>query len=495
MDRAVRARYKVNRTPVFQMLSKDQCREIYMAAVEILERTGAKVYDTESKEILQKAGCWVDGEVVRFPAGLIEWAVRTAPSRITLYDREGNRCIVLEDGKTYYGPGPTNTYFRDPYTGERRRPVLKDNEDVGRVCDALPHIDFVEDLGTPTGVTDTLADLYAFYALVTNTRKPIVHWGFDIDQYEDIVAMAAAVAGGLEQLQQRPFICLYSEPSSPLMHSREAISKAVFAAKKKIPIVYTPCVMLGATTPATIAGTLAVGVAESLVGIVVSQLVYAGAPIIMGGVFAIMDMQTTVFSYGSPEFQIMQAGIAEVARYMGIPVFGTAGCTDSHIMDGQAAAEAALSILTAAQAGANLVHDVGYTGVGSCGSLEQLVLSDEIIGMVKRIMRGIEVNDETLAVNVVNKVGPGGHFLEEKHTIRHFKDELWFPTLINRMRYDEWKNVEKCSTMGERAKKKLQKILETHTVPPLSPEVLAVLDEIIGRAEEREAQKQKKKKQ
>ena len=231
--------------------------------------------------------------------------------------------------------------------------------------------------------------------------------------------------------------------------------------------------------------------AESLVGLCLTG--YAGAPIIMGGVYAIMDMQTTVFSYGSPEFQIMQAGIAEVARYMGVPVFGTAGCTDSHILDGQAAAEAALSILTAAQAGANLVHDVGYTGVGSCGSLEQLVLSDEIIGMVKRIMRGIDVNDETLAVDVVNKVGPGGHFLEEKHTIRHFKNEIWFPTLINRMRYDEWKNVEKSSTMGERTKAKLHKILETHTVPPLSPEVLAVLDEIIARAERREAQKKKKK--
>jgi len=493
LDSFVRARYKVNRTPVFQMLSEAQCREIYTAAVEILERTGAKVYDQESRGILEKAGCWIDGEVIRFPAGLTEWAVRTAPSRITMYNRDGKRCMVLEDGKTYYGPGPTNTYFRDPYTGERRRPVLKDNEDVGRVCDALPHIDFVEDLGTPTGITDTLADVYAFYALVRNTRKPIVHWGFDIEQYEDIVAMAAAVSGGLEKLQQKPFICLYSEPSSPLLHSREAISKAVFAAKKKIPIVYTPCVMLGATTPATMAGTLALGVAESLVGIVVSQLIYAGAPIIMGGVYAIMDMQTTVFSYGSPEFQIMQAGIAEVARYMGVPVFGTAGCTDSHIMDGQAAAEAALSILTAAQAGANLVHDVGYTGVGSCGSLEQLVLSDEIIGMVKRIMRGIEVDEETLAVNVVNNVGPGGHFLEEKHTLRHFRNEFWSPTLINRMRYDEWKDVEKASTMGERTKAKLHQILKTHEVPPLSPEVLAVLDQILDGAEEREAKKKKKK--
>lgn len=493
MDRYIRARYQVNQTPLFRMLSEEQCHEIYLAALDILQRTGAKVYDEESREIFKKAGCWVEGELVRFPAGLTEWAVKTAPSKILLYDRDGNVAMSLQEGYTYFGPGPTNTYHRDPYTGERRRPVLSDTENVGRVCDALPNIDFVEDLGTPTGVTDTLADVYAFSALVRNTRKHIVHWGFDIDQYQDILEIGAAVAGGLEKLQQKPFFSLYSEPSSPLMHSREAIAKAVFAAKNRIPIVYTPCIMLGATAPATLAGTIALGVAESLVGIVVSQLIREGSPIIMGGVYAIMDMKTTVFSYGSPEFQIMQAGIAEVARHMQIPVFGTAGCTDSHTMDGQAAAEATMSILIAAQSGANLVHDVGYTGVGSCGSLEQLVLGDEVIGMVRRFMRGIPVDDETLALDVVDRVGPGGHFLGEEHTIKHFKSETWFPTLINRMRYNAWRDEAGGSTMGERIKQKLHYILENHKVPALPDDVLQKIDEIIARAEAREAGKKKRK--
>lgn len=493
MDKYVRARYSVNRSPVFRMLSDAQRGEIFRAALEILERPGVMIHDTESRAILQKAGCWVDGELVRFPSGLTEWAVRTAPSRITIYDRNGSRSMVLQEGNTYYGPGPTNTYHRDPYTGERRKPVLSDTENVARVCDALPNISFVQDLGTPTGVTPTLADVHAFSALVKNTTKPIVHWGFDVEQYEDIVAIAAAVAGGLEKLQQKPFLCLYSEPSSPLVHSREAIGKAVYAAKMRIPIVYTPCVMLGATTPATMAGTLALGIAESLVGIVVSQLVREGTPIIMGGVYAIMDMKTTVFSYGSPEFHAMQAGIAEVGRYMGIPVFGTAGCTDSHTLDGQAAGEAAMSILLAAQSGANLVHDVGYTGSGSCGSLEQLVMGDEIVGMVRRFMRGIEINDETLALDVVNQVGPGGHFMAEKHTVKHFKTETWFPTLMNRMRYDVWKKEAGGSTMGDRIRAKLRYILENHEVPALPGAVLGEIDGVIARAEAREAQKKGKK--
>jgi len=492
VDKYVRGRYTTNRTPVFRMLTEDQQKEIYQAALEILERTGAIVHDKESLELLEKAGCWVEGERVRIPAGLSEWAVKSAPSRILLYDRDGNRSMVLEGRNTYYGPGPTNTYHRDPYTGERRRPVVSDNENAGKVCDALPNIDFAMDLGTPTGVTDTLADVYAFKALITNCRKPIVHWGFDIEQYEDMIEMAAAVVGGLENLQKRPFFCLYSEPSSPLMHSREAIAKAVFAAKKRVPIVYTPCVMLGGTTPATMAGTIALGVAESLVGILVSQLVREGSPIIMGGVYAIMDMKTTVYSYGSPEFHVMQAGIAEVAHYMEIPVFGTAGCTDSHTLDGQAAGEAAMSIFIAAQSGANLVHDVGYTGSGSMGSLYQLVMCDEIIGLVKRFMRGIPVNEDTLALDVVDNVGPGGHFLGELHTMQSFKSETWFPTLMNRMRYDAWKNVAGGASMGDSVAEKMRDILENHEVPPLPDEVLKKIDDIVNKAEEREAKKKKK---
>lgn len=492
MDKYVRARYRVNNSPVYRMLSEDQQRAIYQAALEILERTGAVIHDKESLELFEKAGCWVEGERVRFPAGLTEWAVAAAPSRILMYDREGNKAMVLEGRNTYYGPGPTNTYHRDPETGERRRPVLSDSENAGRVCDALPNIDFTMDLGTPTGVTETLADIYAFKSLVTNCRKPIVHWGFDIEQYQDIIDMASAVVGGLENLQKKPFICLYSEPSSPLVHSREAIAKAVFAAKNRLPIVYTPCVMLGGTTPATLASTIALGVAESMVGIVVSQLIREGSPIIMGGVYAIMDMKTTVFSYGSPEFHMMQAGIAEVAHYMNIPVFGTAGCTDSHTLDGQAAGEATMSILMAAQTGANLVHDVGYTGSGSQGSLYQLVMCDEIISMVKRFMRGIQVDDETLAVEVIDRVGPGGHHLADEHTMKHFKTETWFPTLINRMRYDEWKNATGSSTMGDRVKKKMLDIINNHEVPALPAGVMEQIDAIIARAEAREAAKKKK---
>lgn len=485
----VRARYSVNKSVHFSLLSEDQRGEIYSAACEILRRTGAKVLNKEAIDIFKKAGCWIDGEIVRIPTGLSEWAVRTAPSRILLYDRNGNKRITLEGYRSHFGPGPTNTYHIDPNTEVRRKPILSDTENVGKVCEALTNIDFVQDLGTPDDVTLTLADVHAFSALVRNTTKPIVHWGFDIDQYQDIIDIASVVVGGLENLQKKPILALYSEPSPPLVHTDEAIAKAMIAAKNRVPVVYTPCIITGATAPATLAGSLALGIAESLVGIVATQLIREGSPIIMGGVYGIMDMRTTIYSYGSPEFNLMQAGMAEVAHYMSIPVFGTAGCTDSHTLDAQAAAEAAMSILIAAESGANLVHDCGYTGFGSAGSLFQLVMADEVIGMVRRIIRGIEVNDETLALDDIDRAGPAGEFVTSEHTFKNFKKETWFPTLMNRMRYSEWKSRAKESSMGDRIKEKARRILAEAKAPSLPDDINKKIDKIIQKAEKRETKK------
>ncbi|MDW7674123.1 MAG: trimethylamine methyltransferase family protein, partial [Bacillota bacterium] len=472
-------------------LSEDQCKQIVSAAIEVLERTGVDVFHDDALKLFADNNCWVDGNRVKFPSGLVEWAIRTAPSRVVLADRDGNRTMFLEGTNSYYGPGPTNTYFIDPFTGERRKPLKEDKVNVAKVCDALPNIDYVMDLGTASDVTPNLADVHAFEAMLLNTSKPIVHWGFDIEQYQDIVDMCIEIAGSLEKLQQAPFVALYSESSPPGLHSNEGIGKAMWVAEKGLPLIYTPCVMAGATSPATMAGTLVQALSESFVGLVAAQLIRKGTPFILGGVIAVMDMKSTILSYGSPEFNLLQGAMANLGQYMKIPVFGTAGCTDSKTLDGQAAIEASLSLLTAAQMGANLVHDVGYTEYGATGSLYQVVLGNEILGMVKRIMRGIEVNDETLALDVIDNVGPGGHFLGERHTIENFKKETWFPTLIDRTRYDEWK-MKGALSMGDRIKAKTQTIIKEHQPKQLSAEVVEKIAQIVAKAEEREAKKGKK---
>lgn len=478
----MRSNYQVNAAVHFRVLSENQLEEIHYATLEVLEGTGVNVFDEEALDLFEKGGAFVDGNRVRIPSALVERALRTVPSRVVLYGRDGSPRMLLEDHKFHFGPGPTNNFTFDVFTKERRKPRKEDVARAAILCDALPNIDYAMDLGTPSDVTPELADVHAFEALLLNTTKPIVHWAFDVQGYRLMVEMAAAVAGSLEELEKRPFICLYSEPSSPLQHSREAISKLLFMAKNRLPTVYTPCVMAGATAPATMAGTIVMANSECLAGLVASQLACEGAPFIMGGVVSIMDMSSTILSYGAPELSLAQAGLTELGHYYRIPVFGTAGCTDAKTLEPQAAIEAALSIMLAAESGANLVHDVGYLEFASTGSEPLLVMTDEIIGMVKRITRGIEVNEETLAGDVTHQVGPGGHYLGEDHTFRHFRSETWMPGLIDRSRYEEWVTRGK-KTMGERVIEKAQRLLLEHKPEPLPDDVVARVKSIVERAE------------
>jgi len=483
----VRANYQVNATPQLKMLSDDQCESVLNGALEVLERTGAEIHSEEALEIFRKGGCWVDGNMVRFPSHLVEWAIRSAPSRIVISNQKGERAMFLEGQNVYYGPGPTNTYTIDPFTGERRRAKKSDTVRAAKVIDALPNISFAMDCGTVMDVTPTLSDVHAFQAMLENTNKPIIHWGFGIDQYQDIIDMAAAVVGGLEALQRDPFILLYSESSPPLRHSVEAIDKAIFAAKNNIPIVYTPCTFSGGVAPATMAATLVIAVADSLVGLVAGQLVRKGSGFVMGGLISTMDMSSTILSYGAAELSLLSAGLTAVARYMKIPMFSTGGCSDSKVIDTQMGIEAAFSILIAGLSGANLIHDCSYMEYGATSSLDLMTMDDEIIGMVKKILGGVLVDDEHLALDVIDKVGPGGHYLADDHTMAHFR-EFWAPTLINRLRIDGWK-AEGSKTMAQRVKEKTQDIINNHK-PELKPEsVLKEIQAIVDRAEAREANK------
>ncbi len=484
----VRSNYTVNNTPQGKVLTKDQCRRIVATAVEMLERTGVDVYYDKAREILADHGCWVEGKKVKIPSGLMEWAIRTAPSRVVMTDMSGKEKLYLEGSNSYYGPGPTNTFWIDPYTEERRKPNKDDKRNVGKVCDQLDNIDYVMDLGTPTGVTYNLADVHAFEAMMQNTTKPICHWGFGVEQYEVMVDMAVAVRGSLEELRHSPFVAFYSEPSPPSIQDYDAISKAMWAAEKGLPKVYTPCIMGGATAPASIAGVLAQSLVTSLPGLLAGQLVNPGAPFIIGGLIAIMDMQSTILSYGSPEFLLMQGAMADLGHYMEIPIFGTAGCTDSKMLDEQAAIESALSIGMAATMGANLVHDVGYSEYGNTGSLYQCVLGDEVVGMVDRFMGGIEISDETLALDVIDKVGPGGHFLGENHTMKNFKNEFWFPDLIDRQRYETWQKSGGKS-MRDRVKEKTIRLIENEREDVLSESVQKDIAQILEDAEKKFAEK------
>jgi len=316
------------------------------------------------------------------------------------------------------------------------------------------------------------------------TSKPLVITAVDKEGLADQYRMACEVLGGPQEFAQAPLFVIYIEPSSPLSHSVEAVEKILYAAEMGIPAIYTPCTMCGATAPVTLAGGMVQCLAECLVGVVLAQLKRRGAAVIIGGVQSAIDMTTSILSYGAPEMVLLSAAMTDVAKWLRLPMFSTAGCSDSKVLDQQAAIEAAISVTIAALSGANLIHDVGYLESGLLGSFDMLVMSNEVIGMAKRILRGITVTPETLAVDVIEQVGPGGHYLTQEHTRQHFKSELWFPTLVDRQQRRGWEASGR-KTMAERVRAKVKDILEHHQPLPIPADVENRLKEIVAQADER----------
>ena len=486
-ERHMRVNYRENVTPRYQVLTEDQIEEILSGSLEVLERVGVKIHDKKAADILTNGGAYSsDGLLVRIPSFMVKRALSTAPGRIVLTGRDGKRNVVLEKDRIHYGTGSDCPFFVDPHTGEHRRTVFNDVVNAARIADALPHIDFFMSLGLVSDAPQRPYDRHQFLAMTTGTSKPLVITSVDgqglLDQFE----MACAIVGGPQSFRQNPLFAIYAEPSSPLVHSREAVEKVIIAAEKGIPIVYVPAPSAGGTAPVTLAGVLVEGLADTLTGLVISQLKRPGAPFIMGGVFTSLDMRTSVFSYGAPELLLLDAALTDISKTLGIPVFSTAGCSDAKTLDQQAGLEAGLSILMAAQSGANLIHDVGYLESGLLGSLDMLVLSNEAISMTKRIMHGISVNQETLAVDVISRVGPGGHFLDDDHTIAHFKREIWIPELIDRSNREDWDKAGRKS-LGDRIRQKVLEILETHQPQPVEEKTVKELKAIIAKADQKYA--------
>jgi trimethylamine--corrinoid protein Co-methyltransferase len=350
--------------------------------------------------------------------------------------------------------------------------------------DALPNIDFCESLGTISDVHPDLAASYEFATMFPNTSKPIVAWSFGWDDSADIHKIAVAEAGGQEAFEKRPNYVHYCEPLSPLVSTFEAVDKVIFAARHAVPVIFTTCALAGGTAPVTAAGIIVQTTAESFLGLVLSQTIRPGLPFFMGGVLSVMDMSAMILTYGAPELCLMMAGATELAHYVGIPLWQTGGCTDAKCLDEQAALEGSLSCFFSALSGGDLCHDVGYTESGMTGSILQTVMMDDAIGYSRRITRGIEVNEDTLAADVIQNVGPDGHYLYEDHTMRHFKTEFWYPNLCDRHNFEEWVESGR-KTMRQRVIERTREILASHKPSPVKPETADAITAIMKAAEER----------
>jgi trimethylamine--corrinoid protein Co-methyltransferase len=469
----------------FRMLTDAQLEEIHLASLEILRRTGVRVYEAEARALLEEAGCTVTDEtLVRFPAAVVEEALQRAPSRVVLCDRTGEPRAFLEGHRCYFGTGSDLPHTIDLETGERRLSRLSDVAQTARLTDALPHLDFVMSMALPSDVPAETADRHSFLAMVENTVKPIVFTAWDENGLLDILAMAEAVAGGAKELALKPFLLAYLEPSSPLRHSEAVLRKLLRMADHGLPLVYAPGPLEGASAPVTSAGSLAMANAEVLSGLVIAQLRRPGTPFVWGSGSGPLDMRTMVGVYTGPEFMLHCMAMAELAHYYyHLPVWGFAGCSDSKGADLQAGVESALWILWTALSGANLVHDVGYIESGLTCSYEMIVIGNEVIGLVRRLLRGIEITPETLALDVIHEVGPGGNFLESPHTARHYR-EVWYPRLFDRRAYAAWVEAGRPDAVRN-AREFARATLSSHQTLPLAPAVQETLHAIVAEADAR----------
>jgi trimethylamine---corrinoid protein Co-methyltransferase len=464
--------------PRLTLLERSDCLRLHRASCDILRRTGVRVFSPAAVALLQAAGAVVAGDLVKIPPSLVEWALASAPAEFHLYRRGSSEIALRLDGReSYFGPGSDTLNYLDPRTGIRRDYQLADIVDCMRLCDALPEINFVMSVGVPRDVAAESYFPLQFATMLRHAVKPIVVVCHTLADMEAITAIAAVAAGGADTLSRRPNILLYSEPTTPLQHTVEATDKLLFCARHSIPITHSPAPMMGGTAPVTLAGAVALGNAEVLSSLVMHQLQKAGAPFLYGHGVHHLDMREMISVYGAPEFQLARVMAAEMGRFYGLPVWGYAGHSDSRSVDAQAAADAQFSVQVALLAGTNLNHDVGYLESGLMASPEMMLLCNEIIGMNRRFLRGVRLDEASLALDVIDELGPGGEFLSHEHTLTNWR-RAWLPKLFDRRPWPVWQE-QGAPAFGDRLREQTVALMEEHRVEPLPDAVEAEIAYIL----------------
>ena len=467
--------------PNLSFLAQEDKEKIHRAVLKILSEIGMKVHHDEALKLLTDAGCSVheDG-MVKIAEELVLAAIDSAPDNIAIYDREANHVMDLGGHRSYYGTGSDLIYSLESQTMQRHPCVLDDVARAARVADAMPNLDFIMSFAHPSDITAPRAYLHSFQAMAANSVKPIVCTAVDRSDLSEMWEIGLILRSGEEELRAKPYAIYYGEPVSPLQHAVESVDKLLFCAEKSMPVIYSPAPIAGSTAPMTIAGHVAQGLAECFCGLVIHQLKTPGAPFVMGMGPAVLDMATAQCSYNAPEYLLSYIAIIEMSHFYNLPNWGYAGTTDSQIPDQQATFEAGLETFIAEMAGSNLNHDVGYLDFGRTGSLDMIIILNEVIGQVRRLYRGIPVNEDTLALDVIREVGSDGNFLVHRHTLEHLQSTQWRPELISRMGYEKWEASGRTSLL-DRARQKLQRILQEHQPVPISAEKAKLIQERVDR--------------
>lgn len=479
--------------PVLKVLSDDQVAEIHQAALEILWKTGVLVKSATARGLLRQAGASVDEETMRcqIPGYVLEEALKRAPSSFTIYARNPKNNVHVTTTSLFYEPMIGRLKCYDPVTETVHRTTLEDVCQLVKLADALPNYHLLHSgaiMPQIDGVPIRATHVHGYLASVRNSSKVIKATSREKILAEDCLRMVAVIAGGEDQLRKKPFTFTTDNPVTPLQHDRDQTDGALEFAKFGLPIDVTSEPQAGATSPVTLAGLLAQQTADVISGIAIIQLANPGNPVWYGTCGSIMDMRVGRIAIGAIEMGLINVASAQLAHFYGIPCRGTASATDSKLLDIQAGYEKAMSLTMAVLGGVNKIFYPGTMEGALTVSKESLVIDDEIAGELYRAADGIDVNAETLALGVIDRVGPAGHFLGQTHTLQFLKKEQFIPSLSDRRTREKWEEAGSLD-VAKRAQQRVQEILQSHPVDPLDASVEAELLKIVREVEEREAVK------
>ena len=461
----------------YRPLTPEQVERIHQAALYILENIGFAYEEglDDTLTMLKNAGAKIEPEHSRiyFPSDLILSQISKTPQQVRLYSRDGQNDIDLGDDRVYMGTGGMAVTVVDIETGQARESCLKDIYNIGRIVDRLDNIHFYLRPCTAHDVPTSVFDINGMYAAMQATTKHYMTGAIDQQSFKDILSLASIVAGNEKRLAEKPIFSLITcFAISPLKLCTQSTLNMQDACRHRIPVALSSAPMAGSTSPMTMAGTLAQLHAEELVGLTIGQLTQHGAPMLYGGIPGSANMRTMGYQGGAVEFGMMNAAIHQLAAHIKVPNYNSSGLTDAKIPDAQAGWEKAFSSLLAAMGGSNYIHHAaGMLESMLAVAYEQYVIDDEIIGMCTRVLEGIIVDDEHLAIDAIADVGPGGNYLMSPHTFDHMRSEFFSGNGITDGRFrDTWAADGSLDTR-ERAREMARKILQHDPCPKLDKRI------------------------
>jgi trimethylamine--corrinoid protein Co-methyltransferase len=427
----------------YKPLTEKDIKQLHQASMRVFEEVGIQVNFPAALSLFKEAGAEIEegANIVRMPGELVEELVSSAPGKVTLYGRDpsGDHDLEIGGTKVYMGTGGTALNVQDPGSNKARRAKLEDVVRMARLVDNLDNIHFYMLNVYPGDLPVEEIDVNRFGAGLNHTDKHIMGGVYTVDGVRNVIKMAEIIAGSPEKLRERPFISMVACPISPFKLDESYGELAMEAAKNSIPVVVPAEPLCGATAPITLAGNLVIQNVDTLAGIILTQLVNRGCPALYGCISSITDLRDMKYLAGAVEMGLMNAAAAQMAQVYNLPIYATAGMTDSKAVDGQAGYESAVTGLMVALAGANFIHDAaGFVEFCMTASYDKLVMDNEIIGMVMRAVKGIEVNEKTIAFDEIKKAGPGGHFVSSRHTRKYMRTEQYTPQLSDRDTRDQW---------------------------------------------------------